>query len=85
MTKYRVELEVELEVLSDAKLEQHAYEMDISRHDLDLTPPSAEFVEQQIIYALTCEAADEWLFAGSDTYYRVKGAVPIRSDLLRYK
>ena len=80
MTTYRIDLEVELEVLSDAQLAQHADEMEIARDDLDLKPPSAEFVEQQIVYMLTCEAADELLFDGSDTFYRVKGAVPIHSE-----
>ena len=82
MPKYRVELEVELELLSEAQLDQHADEMEIARHELDLDPPSADFLEQQIVYALTGEYADELLFAGSDVFFKVKNLRAIRSEQL---
>lgn len=75
--KYRIELEVELEVLPEKDLKQHASEMQIGLDELDLAPPTKDFLEQQIIYALTGENADEALFAGSDVFYRVKGVVAL--------
>lgn len=82
MPKYRIELEVELELLSEQELKQHAREMEIAVDELDIDPPSAEFLEQQIIYALTGEDAGELLFAGSDVFFGVKNLIGIRSELL---
>jgi hypothetical protein len=81
MQKYRVELEIELETLPEHELKQHAREMEIEVDELDLDPPSAELVEQQIICALASEDTDN-LFAESDVFYRVKDIVPISSEIL---
>ena len=80
MPKYRVELEVELELLPDQELKQHAYEMGVEVNELDLDPPSAGFLEQQIIYALTGEDVDERLFAGSDVFFAVNSIIGKRCE-----
>ena len=81
--KYRLEYEIELEPLTPEELEQHAWEMEIKVDEIDLSPPSAEWLEQQVTDNLFGHhEIDGLLFDGSDVYFRLARATAIRVERL---
>lgn len=78
---YRITLDLELAPLPEAEMRQHALDQMIEVGELEVAPPTPEWLGEKIAVLLTSgQCPDEAIFAGSEIYWRVKTATCLSAE-----